>query len=73
MEAVMAIKTVASLTPATGFLEQYSMLLANIAKTTILSTLHTTFGTALAQSLEFLMMALGFWYGGHLLANRESI
>ncbi|KAL8831506.1 MAG: hypothetical protein Q9170_005263 [Blastenia crenularia] len=29
------------------------------------------FWTALAQSLEFLMMALGFWYGGHLLANGE--
>ncbi|KAL8942079.1 MAG: hypothetical protein Q9211_001555 [Gyalolechia sp. 1 TL-2023] len=71
MEAVTAIKTVASLTLETGFLDEYSMLLANIANTSVLSTLHTMFWTALAQSLEFLMMALGFWYGGHLLANRE--
>lgn len=71
MEAVTAIKTVASLTLETGFLDEYSTLLANIAKTTILSTLHTMFWAALAQSLEFLMMALGFWYGGHLLANGE--
>ncbi|KAL8932767.1 MAG: hypothetical protein Q9216_006688 [Gyalolechia sp. 2 TL-2023] len=71
MEAVTAIKTVASLTLETGFLDEYSMLLANIASASIFSTLHAMFWTALAQSLEFLMMALGFWYGGHLLANGE--
>ena len=70
-EAVMAIKTVASLTLETGILEDYSALLSNVANTSILSTLYTMFWTALAQSLEFLMMALGFWYGGHLLANGE--
>ncbi|KAL8842382.1 MAG: hypothetical protein Q9176_002771 [Flavoplaca citrina] len=70
-EAVTAIKTVASLTMETEVLGAYSMLLANIAKTSAMSTLHTMFWAALAQSLEFLMMALGFWYGGHLLANGE--
>ncbi|KAL8867049.1 MAG: hypothetical protein Q9198_008664, partial [Flavoplaca austrocitrina] len=70
-EAVTAIKTVASLTMETEVLGAYSTLLANIAKTSAMSTLHTMFWAALAQSLEFLMMALGFWYGGHLLANGE--
>ncbi|KAL8857213.1 MAG: hypothetical protein Q9178_006268 [Gyalolechia marmorata] len=70
-EAVTAIKTVASLTMEMDVLGAYSMLLANVAKTSILSTLHTMFWASLAQSLEFLMMALGFWYGGHLLANGE--
>ncbi|KAL9619667.1 MAG: hypothetical protein Q9204_008281, partial [Flavoplaca sp. TL-2023a] len=59
-EAVTAIKTVASLTMETEVLGAYSMLLANIAKTSAMSTLHTMFWAALAQSLEFLMMALGF-------------
>ncbi|KAL8643870.1 MAG: hypothetical protein Q9226_008068 [Calogaya cf. arnoldii] len=68
-EAVTAIKTVASLTLETDVLDAYSTLLSNIAKTTTLSTLHTMFWAALAQSLEFLMIALGFWYGGHLLAD----
>lgn len=70
-EAVTAIKTVASLTLETEVLGAYSVLLANIAKTTTLSTLHTMFWASLAQSLEFLLMALGFWYGGHLLADAE--
>ncbi|KAI4268437.1 MAG: hypothetical protein LQ337_007837 [Flavoplaca oasis] len=70
-EAVTAIKTVASLTMETEVLGAYAMLLANIAKTSAMSTLHTMFWAALAQSLEFLMMALGFWYGGHLLADGE--
>ncbi|KAL8871210.1 MAG: hypothetical protein Q9174_002912 [Haloplaca sp. 1 TL-2023] len=70
-EAVTAIKTVSSLTMESGVLDSYAMLLANIAQTSAKSTLHTMFWAALAQSLDFLMMALGFWYGGHLLANGE--
>ena len=70
-EAVIAIKTVASLTAEEHFLNEYSTLLANIAEKTILATFHTMFWAAFAQSFEFLMMALGFWYGGHLLANGE--
>ena len=70
-EAVIAIKTVASLTMETEVLRAYSMLLAKIAKTSALSTLYTMFWASLAQSLEFLLMALGFWYGGHLLADGE--
>ncbi|KAI4100432.1 MAG: hypothetical protein LQ339_005493 [Xanthoria mediterranea] len=70
-EAVTAIKTVASLTMETEVLGAYSLLLANVAKTSASSTLHTMFWAASAQSLEFLMMALGFWYGGNLLADGE--
>lgn len=70
-EAVMAIRTIASLTQEIEVLNAYSHLLANIANTSVMSTLHTMFWAALAQSLEFLLMALGFWYGGRLLANGE--
>ena len=70
-EAVIAIKTVSSLTMESKVLEVYAILLANVAKTSVISTVHTMFWAALAQSLELLMMALGFWYGGHLLANGE--
>ncbi|KAL8991739.1 MAG: hypothetical protein Q9169_007693, partial [Polycauliona sp. 2 TL-2023] len=70
-EAVTAIKTVSSLTMETTILGAYSSLLSNVAKISATATLHTMFWTALSQSLEFLMMALGFWYGGHLLANGE--
>ncbi|KAI4251913.1 MAG: hypothetical protein L6R42_008187, partial [Xanthoria sp. 1 TBL-2021] len=71
IEAITAIKTVVSLTLETEVLGAYSVLLANIVKTTNLSTLYTIFWVSLAQSLEFLLMALGFWYGGHLLADGE--
>ncbi|KAL9015581.1 MAG: hypothetical protein Q9185_007027 [Variospora sp. 1 TL-2023] len=70
-EAVTAIKTVASLTLETKILDAYSALLAHVAQASILSTLHTMFWSALAQSIEFLMLALGFWYGGQLLADGE--
>ncbi|KAL8655064.1 MAG: hypothetical protein Q9210_001125 [Variospora velana] len=70
-EAVTAIKTVASLTLETQVLDAYSALLAHVAQASTLSTLRTMFWSALAQSLEFLMLALGFWYGGQLLADGE--
>ncbi|KAI4096023.1 MAG: hypothetical protein LQ344_001257 [Seirophora lacunosa] len=70
-EAVTAIKTVASLTLETTVLDAYSALLAHVAQASVMSTLRTMFWSALAQSMEFLMLALGFWYGGQLLANGD--
>lgn len=70
-EMVTAIRTVASLTIERAILDEYSAILGNIVQRSIKSLLWTMFFFALSQSLEFLVMALGFWYGGQLLASGE--
>ncbi|KAI9801893.1 MAG: hypothetical protein M1833_002207 [Piccolia ochrophora] len=70
-EAVTAIRTVASLTLEKSILDQYSDMLDSIVRRSIKSLLWTMFWFALSQSLDFLVMALGFWYGGQLLASGE--
>ncbi|KAK4694318.1 ATP-binding cassette, subfamily B (MDR/TAP), member 1, partial [Lecanoromycetidae sp. Uapishka_2] len=70
-EAVTAIRTVASLTLEKPILDQYSGMLDSIVRRSIKSLLWTMFWFALSQSLDFLVEALGFWYGGQLLASGE--
>jgi ATP-binding cassette subfamily B (MDR/TAP) protein 1 len=70
-EAVIAIRTVASLTMESLVLEQYNAMLDGIVLTTIKSTLWIMILFALSQSMDFLVMALGFWYGSTLLASGE--
>jgi ATP-binding cassette, subfamily B (MDR/TAP), member 1 len=70
-EAVMAIKTVASLTLESSILRRYQDLMSGIVRNSIRSLLWTIFWYALSQSLEFLVMALGFWYGSKLLSEGE--
>ncbi len=70
-EAVTAIRTVASLTLEKPILDQYSDMLDSIVRRSIKSLLWTMFWFALSQSLDFLVEALGFWYGGQLLASGE--
>ena len=70
-EAVSAIRTVCSLTLETPILEEYSNLLGNIVFKSTRALIWTMFFFALSQSIEFLAMALGFWYGSRLLANGE--
>ncbi|KAK5006282.1 hypothetical protein LTR28_006676 [Elasticomyces elasticus] len=70
-EAVTAIRTVASLTLEKPILDQYSNMLDSIVRRSIKSLLWTMFWFALSQSLDFLVEALGFWYGGQLLASGE--
>ena len=70
-EAVTAIRTVASLTIERPILNQYSDMLDSIVQRSIKSLLWTMFWFALSQSLDFLVEALGFWYGGQLLASGE--
>jgi ATP-binding cassette subfamily B (MDR/TAP) protein 1 len=70
-EAVTAIRTVASLTMERPVLNQYSDMLDSIVRRSIKSLLWTMFWFALSQSLDFLVEALGFWYGGQLLASGE--
>ena len=70
-EAVTAIRTVASLTLEKPILDQYTNMLDKIVSRSIKSLLWTMFWYALSQSLDFLVEALGFWYGGQLLASGE--
>ena len=70
-EAVIAIRTVASLTMESLVLEQYNAMLDGIVLTSIKSTLWIMVLFALSQSMDFLVMALGFWYGSTLLASGE--
>lgn len=70
-EAVSAIRTVAALTLEGQILEEYSDMLSNVVLTSIRALVWTMFWFALSQSLEFLAMALGFWYGSRLLASGE--
>lgn len=70
-EAVLAIKTVSSLTLESTVLERYNDLLSDIVRVSIKSLVWTIGSYAISQSLEFLVMALGFWYGSELLLAGE--
>jgi len=70
-EATSAIRTVASLSREDDVLEHYRQQLAAQAIVSLKSTLKSSTLYAASQSLTFLVMALGFWYGGTLLASGE--
>lgn len=66
-EAILAIKTVSSLTLESTVLERYHNLLSGIVESSIRSLLWTLGWYAISQSLELLVTALGFYYGSQLL------
>ncbi|KAM0421186.1 hypothetical protein ACHAPT_011078 [Fusarium lateritium] len=70
-EAVTSIRTLASLTLERQICNEYDASLDNIAKSALKTITWTSLGYALSQSLEFLLMALGFWYGSRLIATGE--
>lgn len=70
-EAVGAIRTVASLTLESDFLEEYTQMVGGVALRSIKVLTFTMIPYSLSQSIEFLVMALGFWYGSRLLASGE--
>lgn len=70
-EAVLAIKTVASLNLESSILQRYSHLLGGIVQKSVRSLSWTLLLHAVSQSLEFLIMALGFWYGSQLVSKGE--
>ncbi|POS71859.1 leptomycin B resistance protein pmd1 [Diaporthe helianthi] len=70
-EAVTAIRTVASLTREEDVLAKYRESIAGQLKTSTKSVLRSSSLYAASQSLMFLCFALGFWYGGTLIAKRE--
>ncbi|KAL7626760.1 hypothetical protein AAE478_003534 [Parahypoxylon ruwenzoriense] len=70
-EAISAIRTVASLTREGDVLEQYKKSLAAQQRSSLISVLKSSLLYAAAQSFLFLAFALGFWYGGTLIAKYE--
>lgn len=70
-EAVTAIRTVAALTREQDVLAQYRKSLALQLRASTRSVLKASALFAASQSLLFLCFALGFWYGGSLLAKGE--
>ncbi|KAL9091601.1 MAG: hypothetical protein Q9159_001339 [Coniocarpon cinnabarinum] len=70
-EAISAIRTVASLTLENKMLQIYRNRLDVVAKQSMKALTFTMFWYALMQCINFLAMALGFWYGGKLVSAGE--
>lgn len=70
-EAISAIRTVASLTRERDVLNMYHDSLAEQQRRSLYSILKSSALYAGSQSLTFLAFALGFWYGGTLIASGE--
>ncbi|KAF1346480.1 multidrug resistance protein 1, 2, 3 [Delphinella strobiligena] len=70
-EATSAIRTVASLTREDDVHDIYHEQLVGQQKVSLISVLKSSLLYAASQSCMFLCMALGFWYGGTLVASRE--
>lgn len=70
-EAVTAIRTVASLTREEDVLTLYRASIAEQLRVSTTSILRSSTLFAASQSLMFLCFALGFWYGGTLIARGE--
>ncbi|KAM5474845.1 putative ABC-type xenobiotic transporter [Microsporum ferrugineum] len=70
-EAVSAIRTVSSLTLENKMIQIYRERLDIVAEQSVKALAYTMFWYALTQSITFLAMALGFWYGGKLVPTYE--
>lgn len=70
-EAIASIRTVASLTLESTVLEQYRQKLSSVASKSARALITTMFLYSISQSINFLAMALGFWWGGKLVSTGE--
>lgn len=70
-EHTNAIRTVASLTTEVEIYTEYKSQLRAQLRTSLQSNLRNSSLYAASQSAMFLAFALGFWYGGKLLARGE--
>jgi ATP-binding cassette, subfamily B (MDR/TAP), member 1 len=70
-EAVIAIRTIASLSLEDHVLKHYSSILATTSSKSLKSILKASTFYAASQSCVFLVAALGFWYGGGLISTHE--
>ena len=70
-EAVTSIRTISSLTLEAPILREYNEALGNIVSEVMWGLVVTLIPYALSQSIDFLIMGLGFWYGSRLIASGE--
>lgn len=70
-EAVTSIRTVSALTLEGPILREYNEALGDIVAKVVPGLVVTLIPYALSQSVDFLIMALGFWYGSRLIASGE--
>jgi ATP-binding cassette subfamily B (MDR/TAP) protein 1 len=70
-ENTNAIRTVASLTREMDIYDQYHTQLVEQGNKALRSNLRNSTLYAASQSLMFLCVALGFWYGGKLIGDGE--
>ena len=70
-EAVTSIRTISFLTLEAAILREYNEALGNIVSKVIRGLVVTLIPYALSQSIDFLVMGLGFWYGSRLIASGE--
>ena len=70
-EATAAIRTVASLTREQDVWDKYHQRLVDQSRQSLQSVIRSSSLYATSQSFVFLCIALGFWYGGTLIAKRE--
>ncbi|KAL6821046.1 P-loop containing nucleoside triphosphate hydrolase protein [Trichoderma sp. SZMC 28015] len=70
-EAISAIRTVAALTREEDVLKLYHDSLVEQQRRSLRSVLKSSLLYAASQSLNFLVFALGFWYGGTLIGKGE--
>ncbi|POS72004.1 multidrug resistance protein 11 [Diaporthe helianthi] len=70
-ETVTALPTIAALAREDEALNDYRRMIRTQQARSLVSTLQSSALYAASQSAFFLAFALGFWYGGTLLARRE--
>lgn len=70
-ESIGAFRTVLSMTMEDMISERYNTLLQGHVKKAFHKAKWSTTIFAFSDSLQMLCMALGFWYGGQLVAKRE--
>ncbi|KAM3417876.1 hypothetical protein BST61_g6096 [Cercospora zeina] len=71
IESTAAIRTIVSLTVEDKVIDQYNAAVREDAKKSTRFFLFASMPYAMSQSLEYLILALGFWYGSRLLVRRE--
>ncbi|KAK0110140.1 GTPase-activating protein [Cadophora gregata] len=70
-EATSAIRTIASLTREKEVLRVYRESLTDERRKAMVPTFKSSNLYAVSQGFPYLVMALGFWYGGHLISRGE--
>lgn len=68
-EAVTAIRTVSSLAIEHSVLERYTDELDHAIQQSMLPLFHMMFWFSFTQSIEYFILALGFWYGCKLVSE----